>query len=146
MLQFVTPANEHHALGQALALCSFSPSYVDSELGLVVPRVLAAAQQRRILFARRQDQQVIAGFCTYALLDALSAQQWAMQTRAPGIADFARADGQAWLVDYVLEPADVQAFANEIRRKHPGVETVRAVVRKTDYVLPQVVVTGGTNV
>lgn len=146
MLQFVTTANEHHALGQALALCSISPSYVDSELGLVVPRILAAAQSRRILFARRQDGQAIVGFATYALLDQLSAQQWALQTRAPGWPDFQRQDGQAWFVDYVFEGTDAVAFADEVKRKHSFITQVHVVARKVDFVVPAVMRLGGANV
>lgn len=137
MLQFVTPANEHHALGQALALCAISPSYIDSELGLVVPRVLAAAVRKKIVFGRDSVSGAVVAFATYALLDTLSAQQWQMQTRAPGIPDFERDSGQCWIIDYVWSGDDGTALLNHIKSLC-RVPAVYAVQRKTDYVPPTV--------
>ena len=145
MLQFVTPANEHQALGQALSLCSISPSYVDSELGLVVPRVFAAAQAKRILFLRDTDTNAVVAFATFAFLDPLSAAQWSLQTRAPGVPDFQRADGICFVIDYVFEGSQAKQFADKITEIYK-VKTVTAVKRKVTVDTFTLVTLGGANV
>lgn len=108
------------AVGQAAILLSSDRRYFDAELGLVLPRLIVAAQAQQMLFVIDNEVRMVRSFCSFAFLDPDCAMEWRHRKRSPSFNDV-KAGDNCWLMDYSwASEDDGKLLADGIRQRFPG--------------------------
>jgi hemolysin-activating ACP:hemolysin acyltransferase len=138
----VRPQDMVRAVGQAVIIMSGDRRYFTAELGLVIPRIAAAAALGQMLFIMDDETKVVNSFACVAFLDNDAAFEWRHRRRAPSHNDF-KSGNNAWLTDYSWATVDDAALlGNFVRMTWPDKAQLQFHADKADYPLFEVMSVG----